>query len=79
MVLVCLCFFTDIIDMQPFTIFNVSFIDTVFETNYDFTHQPPVTCLSDLEYNIECLPMADAAGLTLKKVFLLKLMYCMLE
>ena len=42
-------FFTDIIDMQPFTIFNVSINDTVFEANYDFTHQPPVTCFSDLE------------------------------
>ena len=62
-------FFTDIIDMQPLTIFKVSINDTVFEAKYEFTHQPQVTCLSDLEYNMECLPMADAAGLTLRKSF----------
>ena len=56
-------FFTDIIDVQPFTPFNVSINYTVFKTNY--AHHPSVTCLSDLmKLNIERLPIANAAGLT---------------
>ena len=56
-------FFTDIIDVQPFTPFSVSINYTVFKTN--FAHYPSVTCLSDLmKLNIECLPIANAAGLT---------------
>ena len=56
-------FFTDILDMHPFTTFKVSINYAVFETNYEYTH-PSVTCLSDLKHNIECLPIANAAGLT---------------
>ena len=56
-------FFTDILDMQPFTTFKVSINYAVFETNYEYTH-PSVTCLSDLKHNIERLPIANAAGLT---------------
>ena len=49
--------------MQPFTPFNVSINYTVFKTNY--AHDPSVTCLSDLmKHNIERLPIANAAGLT---------------
>ena len=57
-------FFTDIIDVQPFTPFNVSIKHTVFKTNY--AHHPSNTaCLSDLmKLNIERLPIANAAGLT---------------
>ena len=56
-------FFTDIIDVQPFTPFNVSINYTVFKTNY--AHHPSVTCLSDLmKLNIERLPIVNAAGLT---------------
>ena len=56
-------FFTDIIDVQPFTPFNVSINYIVFKTNY--AHHPLVTCLSDLmKHNIERLPIANAAGLT---------------
>ena len=56
-------FFTDIIDVQPFTPFNVSINYTVFKTNY--AHHPSVTCLSDLmKLNIEPLPIVNAAGLT---------------
>ena len=56
-------FFTDIIDVQPFPPFNVSISYTVFKTNY--AHHPSVTCLSDLmKLNIERLPIANAAGLT---------------
>ena len=56
-------FFTDIIDVQPFTPFNVSIKHTVFKTNY--AHHPSVTCLSDLmKLNIESLPIINAAGLT---------------
>ena len=48
-------FFTDIIDVQPFTPFNVSIKHTLFKNNY----------LSDLmTLNIEPLPIANAAGLT---------------
>ena len=58
-------FFTDVIDVQPFTPFNVSINYTVFKTNYEFAHHPLVTCLSDLmKLNIEPLPIANAAGLT---------------
>ena len=58
-------FFTDIIDVQPFTLFSVSIHYTVFKTNYEFAHHPSDTCLSDLmKLNIECLPIANAAGLT---------------
>ena len=58
-----LLFFTDIIDVQPFTPFNVSINYTVFKTNY--AHHSSVTCLSDLmKLNIEPLPIANAAGLT---------------
>ena len=56
-------FFTDIIDVQPFTPFNVSINYTVFKTNC--AHHPSVTCLSDLmKHIIEPLPIANAAGLT---------------
>ena len=56
-------FFTDIIDVQPFTPFSVSINYTVVKTN--FAHHSSVTCLSDLmKLNIECLPIANAAGLT---------------
>ena len=56
-------FFTDIIDVQPFTPFNVSINYTIFKTNY--AHHPSVTCLSDLmKHNIKRLPIANAAGLT---------------
>ena len=58
-------FFTDIIDVQPFTPFNVSISYTVFKNNYEFAHHPSVTCLSDLmKHIIEPLPIANAAGLT---------------
>ena len=58
-------FFTDIIDVQPFTPFSVSINYTVFKTNYEFAHHPSDTCLSDLmKLNIEPLPIANAAGLT---------------
>ena len=58
-------FFTDIIDVQPFTPFNVSINYTVFKSNYEFAHHPSVTCLSDLmKHIIEPLPIANAAGLT---------------
>ena len=58
-----LLFFTDIIDVQPFTPFNVSINYTVFKTSY--AHRPSVTCLSDLmKLNIEPLPIVNAAGLT---------------
>ena len=58
-------FFTDIIDVQPFTPFSVSINYTVFKTNYEFAHHPLVTCLSDLmKLNIEHLPIVNAAGLT---------------
>ena len=56
-------FYTDIIDVQPFTPFNVSINYTVFKTNY--AHHPSVTCLSDLmKLNIERLLIVNAAGLT---------------
>ena len=71
-------FFTDIIDVQTFTPFNVSINYTVFKTNY--AHLPSVTCLSDLmKLNIERLPIFNAAGLTvlyIQKNLLLKFMYC---
>ena len=58
-------FFTDIIDVQPFTPFNVSISYTVFKNNYEFAHHPSVTCLSDLmKLNIDHLPIVNAAGLT---------------
>ena len=58
-------FFTDIIDVQPFTPFNVSINYAVFKTNYEFAHHPSVTCLSDLmKHIIEPLPIINAAGLT---------------
>ena len=61
---ICL-FFTDIIDVQPFTSLKVFIKDIVFKTNYEFIHHPSVTCLSDLmKHNIERLPIANAAGLT---------------
>ena len=56
-------FFTDIIDVQPFTSFNVSINYTIFKTNY--AHHQSVTCISDLmKLNIEPLPIVNAAGLT---------------
>ena len=58
-------FFTDkiIIDVQPFTTFNVSINHTVFKTNY--AHHPSDTCLSDLmKLNMERFSIANAAGLT---------------
>ena len=58
-------FFTDkiIIDVKPFTTFNVSINNTVFKTNY--AHHPSDTCLSDLmKLNIEHFSIANAAGLT---------------
>ena len=58
-------FFTDIIDVQPFTPFNASINYTIFKTNYEFAHHPSNTCLSDLmKHIIEPLPIANAAGLT---------------
>ena len=69
-------FSTDILDMQPFTSFKFSINYAVFETNYECTH-PSVTCLSDLKHNIERLPIANAAGLTVfctQKKLLLKLL-----
>ena len=72
-------FLTDIIDVQPFTPFSVSINYSVFKTNYEFAHYPSVTCLSDLmKLNIEHLPIANAAGLTVlytQKILLLKFMY----
>ena len=56
-------FFTNIIDVKPSTACKVIVNYTVFETNYEYT-QPSVTCLSDLKHNIEPLPIANAAGLT---------------
>ena len=56
-------FFTDIIDVQPFTTFNVYIYYTVFKTNY--AHHPSNTCLSDLiKHTIGRLPIVNAAGLT---------------
>ena len=56
-------FFTDIIDVQPFTPLKVFINNTVFKTNY--AHHPSNTCLSDLmKLNIERLPIVNAAGLT---------------
>ena len=56
-------FFTDIIDVQSFTPFNVSINYTVFKTT--FAHHPSNTCLSDLmKQNIERLPIVNAAGIT---------------
>ena len=56
-------FFTDIIDVQPFTPLKVFINDTVFKTN--FAHHPSNTCLSDLmKLNIERLPIVNAAGQT---------------
>ena len=56
-------FFTDIIDVQPFTPFNVSINYTVFKANYAY-HPSKTTCLSDLmKLNIERLPIANATGL----------------
>ena len=55
-------FFTDIIDVQPFTPFNVSINYIVFKTNYEFLHHSSNTCLMKL--NIERLPIVNAAGLT---------------
>ena len=58
-------FFTDIIDVQPFTPFNVSINYTVFKTNYEFAYHQSNTCFSDLmKHNIKRLPIANAAGLT---------------
>ena len=73
-------FFTDIIDVQTFTPFNVSISYTVFKNNYEFAHHPSVTCLSTdlMKLNIERLPIANAAGLTVlytQKILLLKFMY----
>ena len=60
-----LLFFTDIIDVQPFTPFSVFIKHIVFKTNYEFARHPSVTCLSDLmKLNIKRLPIANAAGLT---------------
>ena len=56
-------FFTDIIDVQPFTTFNISIYYTVFKTNY--AHHPSNTCLSDLiKHTMGHLPIVNAAGLT---------------
>ena len=53
-------FFTDV---KSSTACKVIVNYTVFETNYEYT-QPSNTCLSDLKHNIERLPIANAAGLT---------------
>ena len=55
-------FFTDIIDVQPFTPFNVSIKHTLFNNNYEFLHHSSNTCL--MKHNIEPLPIINAAGLT---------------
>ena len=57
-------FFTDkiIIDVQPFTTFNVSINHTVFKYNYEYTH-PSVTCLSQIKQTCKKF-CASAAGLT---------------
>ena len=66
-------FFTDIIDVQSFTPFNVFINYTVFKTNY--AHHPSNSCLFDLiKHNIEHLPIVNAAGLTVH--YTQKKFYC---
>ena len=55
--------FTDIIGVKPFAPLKVFINHAVVKANFELTH-PSITCLSDLQHNIEQLPIANAAGLT---------------